>query len=118
MSAYGPKADHLGASATGPNMAGLSRIYQRPGIGTGRMGHSSAFEPNAFLHWERRVITSVSNEHPLVTRCGNQTQADDNENSSSGATALALVAGMVQQASDLQKTVKVGFTSTIAAALK
>ena len=33
----------------------LSRINQVAGIGTGRMGHSSALEPSAFLHWERRV---------------------------------------------------------------
>jgi hypothetical protein len=38
MSAYGPKADHLGASATGANTwQFLSRINQLAGIGTGRM---------------------------------------------------------------------------------
>ena len=52
MSAYGPKADHLGASATGPYMAVFDQEISVAGIGPGRMGHSSA---DAFLHWERRV---------------------------------------------------------------
>lgn len=56
MSAYGRKADHLGASATGPNIAVFEQDKSAsPESAQAEWDTRQLLKPSALLHWERRV---------------------------------------------------------------